>query len=103
MVPLWANSRLFNVLEGTGRNSIWNLGLSAPTVSLTIWAPVWRAVFPAVYGIVNLKPVSQSFPPIASLNSATAFSRLVVYTGTAGSNPRRPWTIGPWGRTPLPA
>ncbi len=62
-----------------------NFGLRDSTASLTTWAPIWRAVFPVLKVSVNLKPVLQTLPPQASLNSAAALFLSNVYLGRLGS------------------
>src|SRR2546428_13167920 len=77
------------------RMSILNLGFSDSAASLTICAPVWRPVFPLLKERVNLKPLFQTCPPQASLNSAVALSLLGSYHFPRGLYPNRPKGIGP--------
>src|SRR5207247_10882201 len=84
------------------RVSILNLGFRASAASLTICAPVWRPMLPLLKERVNLNPLSQTCPPQASLNSATALSLLGSYHFPRGAYPSRPNGIGPLPSRPLP-
>src|SRR5438552_17959340 len=84
------------------RVSILNLGLRASAASFTICAPVWRPMLPLLTERVNLNPLSQTCPPQASLNSATALPLLGSYPFPRGAYPSRPNGIGPLPSRPLP-
>src|SRR5438552_16393097 len=84
------------------RVSILNLGFRASAASFTICAPVWRPMLPLLKERVNLNPLSQTCPPQASLNSATALSLPGSYHFPRAAYPSRPHAIGPLPSRPLP-